>query len=100
MRSYDLLFLLCFPVAIAVACNEPPPTPHRNLAVVTAKMLNLPNLQCEELGTGWGFTPDTAICQAAEKNGEVRVPTLVIWCAAGATAEPTCKTVYDLKGKK
>lgn len=86
--------------ALILGCSPPEPAPHRNLAIVTAKMLNLPNLQCEELATGWGFTPDTAICQAAEKNGEIRMPTMVLWCAAGAVGEPTCKTVYDLRVKK
>jgi hypothetical protein len=80
-----------------VPCCTPEPAPHRNLAIVVAKYLNLPNLTCEELGTGWGFTPDTAICQSADLQGAVRVPSTVIWCAAGVVGEPTCRTVADFK---
>lgn len=72
--------------------------PHKNQAMIVERMLNLDNPICEELTTGWGFTPDTAICQAATKTGETRVPTQIVWCAAGLS-EPACKTVYDLRKK-
>lgn len=91
MRTSPLLLAVCI-----LSCAPSEHAPRRNLAVVTAKLLNLDNLVCEELVTGWGFTPDTAICQAAEKRGEVRVPTQVIYCQVGL-GKPTCEVVFDLR---
>ena len=78
--------------------SEPKSAPRRNQAMIVERMLNLDNPVCEELVTGWGFTPDTAICQAATKTGETRIPTQLVWCAVGL-GEPICKTVYDLRKK-
>lgn len=79
--------------------RSPDVMPRPNQAMIVERMLNLDNPVCAELVTGWGFTPDTAVCQAATKTGETRVPTQIVWCASGV-GEPTCKTVYDLRGKK
>ena len=70
--------------------------PRRNLACVVAHQLNLENPIYEELVTGWGFTPDTCVVQAATMTGTVRVPTQVVWCAVG-TGAPECKMLYDLR---
>lgn len=93
-------FVLCL-VSILSACSPAdPPTPRKNRAIVVAKMLNLQNLECVELATGWGFTPDTAVCQSAAKQGDIRVPEAIVWCSAGDVGEPVCKAIADMRPKK
>lgn len=67
--------------------------PHRNNACVVAKMLNRENPVFEELTTGWGFTPDTCLVQSATKQGDVRVPTSLVWCSVGV-GQPVCLTLW------
>lgn len=74
--------------------NEPPA--RKNLACVVAHELNLENPVYDELVTGWGFTPDTCMVQAATMQGTVRVPTQVVFCAVG-TGVPECKMLFDLR---
>lgn len=98
---YVVTIVICSVGGIALGweLNSTPPTIRPNQAMIVERMLNLDNPVCAELVTGWGFTPDTAICQAATKTGEARIPTQIVWCASGV-GEPACKTIYDLRKKQ
>lgn len=91
--------LLMLSMLAAIGCADDPP-PYRNKAMIVAKMTNQPNMWCEELGTGWFFSPDTVICQSAKLDGTARVPLQTFWCTAGATGIPDCVTRWDFTPKK
>lgn len=86
-------------VIALVACLDGKPEPHRNLACVTAELLGLDNPRYEPLVTGWGFTPDTCLVQAATLQGDKRIPTRVVWCATGV-GEPVCKPIFGPPERK
>lgn len=97
MKHWNWIFPALSFVAIvffAVAMNNrEEPKPHRNTACVVAKMLNRENPVFEELTTGWGFAPDTCLVQSATKQGDVRIPTSLVWCSVG-TGQPVCLTLW------